>query len=297
MRSVTCFVALAAGALILSDAPAAAAGDPSSAPPPPKTAPATAPAQGASSLPPPVPLKERSAADLLSTTNDVVEPGIELLQRAARVTPTEQMARQTEMYFTVKKHAIDGVDAAVDVWNGDYRGAIDTVGGAVVDECIDRAIDAACAYATGTTLVAGAAGCVAVKVARLCHETWTNESWGEKAFKASGASDVIGAFVDEKVREYQAAKASQRSSIEGTRLSNESHAAAVAAMQPAPYSPSTTPSDYGGAALVGALMTGIATFNATSMPSPSSSPAAPSRPSPPPPPPCNPPPGGVCTAQ
>lgn len=276
MSPVTCLAALAAAGLVLSHAPAVA-GDQSSVPPPVKSASVTSQSTS-SSVPPPVPMSERSATDLMSTANTASSLKVEGLVRAAK--GSEELLERGQKVFDVKGNLITVADIGVSLSQGNYADATRKGAAAVIDKCVDAAIVGACAM-TGPA----APGCaLAVQTARFCGETYFNQSVGGWFVeKAEQAYTAVSDYAAKKIEEFQSSTASQQSSFEGTRTSNEQHAAAVAAMQPAPYSPSTTPYDNGSDPLLDALMAGLGTWAAPQpalppVPLAAPAPAAPSGP-------------------
>lgn len=145
-----------------------------------------------------------------------------------------------------------GIEAA----NGNYATATRKGAAMVIDRCVDAALAGGCAVMSAPTAETAFPACqVAVQAAKFCAETAAGKSFGDWAVeKAEAGYDRVRAFVTEKRRDHDLARANQQTQFTTAQTSNDQQAIAIAGQQ------QSAPQGYqddGSSALTAALMSGI----------------------------------------
>lgn len=168
----------------------------------------------------------------------------------------QSMAKTSVKFLSRAGTVVQSSEIAIEAANGNYGAAGRKGAAMVIDRCVDAAIASGCALVSAPTAGATFPACeVAVQAVKFCGETAAGKSLGEWAVEGAEAGyDRITAFVTEKRREHDTARADQKAQFTATQANNDQQAIALADQQQS--APQSQPDD-GSAALTAALMSGI----------------------------------------
>lgn len=200
----------------------------------------------------PEPMTAFGALDKVNTAKTLIFKG------ALLTAPAEAggaMAKSADNLFKWTGRAYKAGEVGTELYQGRTGYALRKGTAAVIDECIDKAVELACAAASAPTAEAGFLPCtVAALTVKACAETYYGKSAGEwMVDKAAENSDTIKSFVSDKRAEQDQAAQSQDAQFAQIESDNASAALAQTNAQ----APPAVSNDNGSQAFADALMTGV----------------------------------------
>ena len=209
----------------------------------------------------PLPRKSSLAAEAADQVGTAVSAGEQMHNVAGAVGEAKglvdrSMAKTSTKFLNRAGTFVQGSQIGIEVADGNYGAALRKGAAMVIDRCVDVVIASGCAMVSVPTGGAVFPACeVAAQAVRFCGEIAAGKSLGEWAVEGVAAGyGGIKAFVTEKQRKHDVARADQQAQFTATQANNDQQAIANTA-RPQPASQSQT--DDGSGALAAALMSGI----------------------------------------